>query len=91
MMTPDRRPGPEHHSGIQDWLLSRTGAATCVALAVLGYLTYAGHSTHLLGASPFLLILSCPLMHFFMHHGHHHHHDRSASKNENDRGATDGS
>jgi hypothetical protein len=26
---------------------------------------------------PYLLFLSCPLMHLFMHHGHgHQHHDR---------------
>jgi hypothetical protein len=22
---------------------------------------------------PFLILLACPLMHIFMHHGHHHH------------------
>ena len=59
----------------QSWLFSRTGVATCVALAVLGFLIYEGHGAHLLGALPYLLILSCPLMHIFMHggHGHHHH------------------
>lgn len=25
---------------------------------------------HLLGILPWLLLLACPLMHFFMHHGH---------------------
>jgi hypothetical protein len=28
------------------------------------------HTAHVLGALPFLLFLSCPLMHLFMHHGH---------------------
>jgi hypothetical protein len=23
---------------------------------------------------PFLVVLACPLMHLFMHHGHGHHH-----------------
>jgi hypothetical protein len=31
------------------------------------------HWGHALGALPYLLILACPLMHFFMHRGHHHH------------------
>jgi DUF2933 family protein len=75
----------EHHSGVEDWLLSRTGIATCVAVAVLGFLIYTGHSAHLLGFVPYLLILSCPLMHIFMHGGHHrHHHD--ASKQDRDTG-----
>jgi hypothetical protein len=26
-----------------------------------------------LGYLPFLLLLACPLMHLFMHHGHGHH------------------
>lgn len=31
------------------------------------------HRAHLFGALPYLFLLACPLMHFFMHgkHGHH--------------------
>jgi len=28
------------------------------------------HRAHLLGWVPFLILLACPLMHLFMHHGH---------------------
>jgi len=28
------------------------------------------HWRHALGLAPYLLFLSCPLMHLFMHHGH---------------------
>ena len=28
------------------------------------------HRAHLLGILPFLILLACPLMHFFMHRGH---------------------
>ncbi len=36
------------------------------------------HRAHLFGALPYLLLLACPLMHFFMHgrhgeHGEHRH------------------
>jgi Flp pilus assembly protein TadB len=31
------------------------------------------HWRHLLDALPFLVVLACPLMHLFMHHGHDHH------------------
>ncbi len=65
----------EPRSGLKDWLFSRTCIATLIVVAVLGFLIYTGHSAHLLGALPFLLILSCPLMHIFMHGGHHHHGD----------------
>lgn len=64
----------------ESWLFSRTGIATVVALAVLGFLVYTGHSAHLLGFVPYLFILACPLMHVFMHgghHGHRHHHDQA--------------
>ena len=28
------------------------------------------HRAHMLGALPYLILLACPLMHFFMHGGH---------------------
>lgn len=28
------------------------------------------HRAHFFGALPYLLLLACPLMHLFMHHGH---------------------
>jgi len=37
-----------------------------------------------LGVLPYLLILACPLMHFFMHgkhgHGHGHGHDQGSTR-----------
>ena len=42
------------------------------------------HRAHLFGALPFLIVLACPLMHIFMHHGHGRHghgeHDASGSQ-----------
>ena len=29
------------------------------------------HTAHVFGLLPYLLILACPLMHLFIHHGHH--------------------
>jgi DUF2933 family protein len=65
-----------HESGLKDWLASRTGIATCVAVSVLAFLIATGHSAHLMGMLPYLLLLACPLMHVFLHggRGHHHHH-----------------
>jgi hypothetical protein len=58
------------NGNIGNWLFSRTGVATIVAVSVLGFLIYQGHGAHLLGYLPFALILLCPLMHIFMHGGH---------------------
>lgn len=48
-----------------------------ILTVVLGFFLFTEHRAHLLGIAPYLLILLCPLMHFFMHgkhssHGHHH-------------------
>jgi hypothetical protein len=66
-----------NHAHNKGWLFSRTGIATLVAVSVLGFLIYTGHSAHLMGALPYLLILACPLMHIFMHGGHGGHHHQS--------------
>ena len=60
----------DHDGDLSNWLFSRTGIATAVTVAVLAFLIYTGHSAHLMGALPWLLILACPLMHIFMHGGH---------------------
>jgi hypothetical protein len=33
------------------------------------------HQAHILGVLPYLLLLACPFMHLFMHHGRGHHHN----------------
>ena len=37
------------------------------------------HEAHPYGALPYLLLLACPLMHLFMHHGHGGHGVQSAA------------
>ncbi len=41
--------------------------------AVAMYFLLTEHRAHFFGALPFLLLLACPLMHVFMHHGHGSH------------------
>ena len=56
---------------------SRYAIGLIVIGAVAGYFLLTDHRAHFFGALPFLLLLACPLMHVFMHHGHgdhgHHH------------------
>jgi len=37
---------------------------------IAGYFLVTEHRAHLFGILPYLLVLACPLMHFFHHHGH---------------------
>ena len=49
---------------------SRYALGLLVLGAVAAYFLLAEHRAHFWGALPFLLLLACPLMHVFMHHGH---------------------
>ena len=59
--------------------LSRIWLGACVFGAIALFFLWEGHSPHILGVIPYLLLLACPLMHLFMHrrHGHHVGHDHS--------------
>lgn len=60
---------PEHAPGMptrSKWVL-----AGFIAIALFFLLTQ--HRAHLFGILPYLLLLACPLMHLFHHHGHHRH------------------
>jgi hypothetical protein len=39
----------------------------------IGIYLFATHTGHVLAALPYLFLLACPLMHFFMHRRHSHH------------------
>ncbi len=52
------------------WWRTRSGIVLCGFLLVGGFYLATEHTAHLFGALPYLLLLSCPLMHLFMHHGH---------------------
>ena len=66
----------EHEAAPNFWR-SRYAIGLIVIGAVAGYFLLTEHRAHFFGALPFLLLLACPLMHVFMHHGHgahgHHH------------------
>lgn len=66
----DPRSESEPRSNIWKWAL--TGF-----LAVAAFFLWTEHRAHVLGVLPYLLLLACPLMHMFMHHGHGHSQHRS--------------
>ncbi|CAB4047623.1 DUF2933 domain-containing protein [Paraburkholderia phenoliruptrix] len=69
------------HSARPFWK-SRSAIALSVFAAVSLFLLFSEHRAHFLGVLPYLLLLSCPLMHLFMHHGHGHDHSHGGSANE---------
>jgi hypothetical protein len=56
-----------------------------VALGILAFFLISEHTAHVLGALPYLLLLACPLMHLFMHHGHGHRHGQGHDREEGGR------
>lgn len=74
----DRMPPPANANGASDvehqtarFLRSRGGVVAIGFLLVAAFFLLTEHRVHLLGYLPVLIILACPLMHIFMHHGHH--------------------
>ncbi len=55
------------------WWKTRSGLVLCSFLLVGGFFLLTEHTAHVFGVLPFLLILACPLMHLFHHHGHGSH------------------
>ena len=53
----------------RSWWRSRSGLALLGFLAVVGFYLVTEHRAHLFGVLPYLLILACPLLHFF-HRGY---------------------
>ncbi len=52
---------------------SRFAIGLIVIGAIAAYYLWTEHEAHVVDALPYLLLLACPLMHVFMHHGHHGH------------------
>jgi hypothetical protein len=55
------------------WWRTRTGIAVIGFALIAAFYVLREHWGHALGVLPYMLLLACPLMHLFMHHGHHHH------------------
>ena len=59
-------------SPLRYWLVLLLFAAAAI------FLLWEEHEAHIRGFLPYAILLACPLMHLFMHHGHgshRHHHD----------------
>jgi len=52
------------------FLRSRVGLVLLCFLAIAAFFLIVEHTAHFFGVLPFALLLLCPLLHLFMHHGH---------------------
>ena len=74
-----------HDSEPVSFWRTRYAIGLLVMGAIAAYFLLSEHRAHFFGALPFLLLLACPLMHVFMHHGHgghgggHAHHPGGSS------------
>ncbi|TCU08620.1 DUF2933 domain-containing protein [Rhizobium sullae] len=69
----------QNHPSPSAWSTYSRTVFIAFAVIAAGLVAYE-HRVHVLGILPWLLILACPLMHMFMHHGHgghSGHHDHS--------------
>jgi len=55
------------------WLLSRDGLVAIVFLGFIVFYLVTEHAAHTIQFLPWLILLLCPFMHMFMHHGGHDH------------------
>lgn len=76
----------EHPSETGNWLRSRSGLILLAFLAIAGFFLFTEHRAHLFGVLPFLLLLACPLMHFF-HGGHGNHAPQSSAGSDGQAGS----
>lgn len=63
----------QHATGTPGFWRSRSGIGFIVIGVVAGYFLITEHLAHVIGVLPYVLLLACPLMHMFMHHGHGRH------------------
>ena len=56
---------------------------------IAGYFLFTEHRAHMFGILPYLLILACPLMHFFHKHGGHGHGGHANNGSHSDPQAPD--
>ena len=54
------------------WWRTRAGIAVIGFALIAAFYVLREHWGHAFGALPYLILLACPVMHLFMHHGHGH-------------------
>lgn len=64
---------------------SRNSLVLVGFLIVAGFFLVTEHRAHLFGILPFLLLLACPLLHYFMHGSHGGHGGHGGREDQDNR------
>ncbi len=76
---PEKHQKPENN---RRWWRSRQALVFIVFLIFGGSYLLSEHTVHLYSVLPWLILLACPVLHFFMHRGHHHQHEKEHHKSK---------
>jgi hypothetical protein len=76
------------HNEAKSFWSTSSGIACLILIASAAYFILTEHRAHFLEWLPYILLLLCPAMHFFMHGGHGMHHN-NRGHGENKRGDGD--
>jgi hypothetical protein len=68
------------------FLRSRTGVVLLAFLAIAAFFLLTEHTAHVFGVLPYVLLLLCPLLHVFMHHGHGGHSGHDEEQDQHPQG-----
>jgi hypothetical protein len=68
------------------FLRSRTGVVLLAFLAIAAFFLLTEHTAHVFGVLPYVLLLLCPLLHVFMHHGHGRHSGHDEEQDQHPQG-----
>ncbi len=74
-----------HQSNKDSWWRSPAKIALYIFLGIATFFLITEHLAHLAGILPYLLLLTCPLMHLFMHGGHGGHGGHSDGNDRSSR------
>jgi hypothetical protein len=68
------------------FLRSRAGLVLLAFLAIAAFFLLTEHTAHVFGVLPYVLLLLCPLLHVFMHHGHGGHSGHDEEQEQHPQG-----
>lgn len=78
-----------HHDATSGSFWTSRAFLVFLGFAVIALIfLWSEHKAHILGTLPYVLLLACPLMHFFMHGGHGH--GKSGHQDSRGAGKSDG-
>ena len=77
---------PQSYFNLRQWIQSPTGFVVLGLAAFVAVYLVTEHTSHVLKLLPYIFLLLCPLLHFFMMRGMHEQHTNKLNEHS-DRGS----